>query len=613
MSMTAFAELRAELGDLLVQLRGYGLMEPLRRDLDQCAAELMSECVVVVTGEFSRGKSSMLNALVGRPGLFPVGIDVTTAVVTELRWGERETAEVWLGDTSRPVAMRAVAEFIAESDNPANIKDVRLVRLTSPLEFVRHGMVLVDTPGIGSLNIEHATAAYAALGTADAVVFVGAADERMSTTELSYLAKAMTRCPLVITVLTKTDTLFDPGPELEVAVARERIAKESGRDPDEVLVVGVSARRMLQAMQSGDEAKIRRSGFVHLKQLLTATIVATWGKTLLNRVLDIVGEILEKAAAPVGNQLLALTSDGALERVCAELATTRARAAELSSQSASWRRDLADGFGRETAKIRENLVEACASIKDDFVSAAYSDRAASEPEAVVRDCTVRLVDAVEEAGSQLREACESLGNRAARQTRLPFSAAVGLPQVEVDLRLPAALTERWRSAGLVESAFKSAAVGTGVGTAIGGAIGTLILPGIGTAVGLVGGLTGTLIGLFSGIYDHYVTSGHKKREEMTTLLVNLVQPKIERVIDRVLADAEDAIEVARSSLLAKLENEIETARQSAATSITLLEENRSSTEEQRALRRGQLATQQAEIDRFWRQFHEIRSRAQALG
>ena len=79
--MTAFAELRAELSDLLVQLRGYGLMEPLRRDLDQCAAELMSECVVVVTGATVRNRASI-------PGTASTPRQIWRARAAVLPWRE---------------------------------------------------------------------------------------------------------------------------------------------------------------------------------------------------------------------------------------------------------------------------------------------------------------------------------------------------------------------------------------------------------------------------------------------------------------------------------------------------------------------------------------------
>ncbi len=609
--MAEFAEMRAGIRELISKLRGFGLTEPLERELRQCADDLDSECVVVVSGEFSRGKSSMLNALVGRPGLFPVGIDVTTAVVTELRWGERESAEVWIGEDKETVTIPAVSGYITEQDNPANVKDVRLVRLTSPLKLIKHGMVLVDTPGIGSLNVEHATAAYAALGTADAVLFVGAADERMSTPELSSLVGAMNRCPIVITVLTKTDKLYDPGPELEVA--RERIAKASEKDPDEILVTAVSARRMHDAIRSHDEDLLNQSGFPRLEELLTTSLAATWGRMRLNRALDVVSKVFDQVTAPVRNELLALGSDEALAQVHAELDRIRARAAELTGAAAGWRGDLTESFRHEAGTIREELEEACAAAKDDFVGAAYSSRAGSEPDALVRECTARLVDAVEAAGARLRDACEQVAARASEQTRLQLTVVVGVPQIEVvELRLPAALTDIRHSAGLVESAFKAAAVGTGVGTAVGGAIGTLILPGAGTVVGLAGGLVGTIVGLFSGVYDHFVTSGLKRRTEATDLLINLVQPRIGRVIDRILGDAGAKIEAARDCLLAKLEDEITLALQSVVRSTSVLEETRTATEEDRRLRRSQLAIQLAEFNKFEQQLGAIRGRAEAL-
>ncbi|HEX2312861.1 MAG TPA: dynamin family protein [Thermomonospora sp.] len=77
-----YAELRDEvirLCDAVAETRPPSARE---RTLEAARAEVAAPFTVVVCGEFSRGKSSLLNAFVERPGLFHVDTAVTTSVVT---------------------------------------------------------------------------------------------------------------------------------------------------------------------------------------------------------------------------------------------------------------------------------------------------------------------------------------------------------------------------------------------------------------------------------------------------------------------------------------------------------------------------------------------------
>ena len=82
-----FPRLEAKLGsDLLPERR-----EPLYRGR---AALANGRYLVLTVGEFKRGKSSLLNALIGQR-LFPVDPDVATATVCTLSWGETPQAQVY--------------------------------------------------------------------------------------------------------------------------------------------------------------------------------------------------------------------------------------------------------------------------------------------------------------------------------------------------------------------------------------------------------------------------------------------------------------------------------------------------------------------------------------
>jgi GTP-binding protein EngB required for normal cell division len=568
------------------------------RELDAARAELTAPFYVVACGEFSRGKSSLLNALIERPGLFPVDTTVTTSVVTELHWGEQETATVLSGDsdlTEERVPIDRIADYLTEQRNPGNQKRVRLVRLTAPIERLRHGLALVDTPGIGTLNVEHAMATYAFLSKADAVLFVAAADERMSTAELSYLIDAIDQCPTVITVLTKTDKLVDPGPAGEVAVTRERIAEVSGLAAEEVLVVGVSARRKQMAIARDDAGRLRRSGFPELEDLLWHRLAVTLGAERLHGALDLLHQVVTAVAAPVTNELAALADDGAMAEVQARLEELQAHAGRLGSRTADWRRDLAEAFQAAVIPVQERLDSGCEDLLADFLADVQADRSLDEPHALVRKAAAALVDVMRGADQELRAAATDTAAEIAKQTRLPVTVDVRLAGngAEVSLELPSGSDLPRGSEGRFMTLFNSAGIVGGVGATL-GAIGGLVFPGVGAVAGVAGTLIGNLVGLFMGLREH-AEKARRQRRECARLLVDEVLPVFRERADSVRTTFTVRVEATREALLADFDIRITATQESLAGSIAALQELRSATELQRSGRHAELTARHGRI------------------
>ncbi len=102
---------------------------------------------VACLGQFKRGKSSLLNALVGA-SLLPVGVVPVTSVVTVVRFGERNAARVRFSDGhEQEISATDLAGFVSEEGNPSNRKAVAVVELFLPSSLLKSGMCLVDTPG----------------------------------------------------------------------------------------------------------------------------------------------------------------------------------------------------------------------------------------------------------------------------------------------------------------------------------------------------------------------------------------------------------------------------------------------------------------------------------
>ena len=84
---------------------------------------------VAILGRFKAGKSSFLNHLLGRQ-LLPAGAIPVTAVVTEIEYGPHDRAEVVFKDgNTEQISPERISDFISETENPANFKQVLRVRL----------------------------------------------------------------------------------------------------------------------------------------------------------------------------------------------------------------------------------------------------------------------------------------------------------------------------------------------------------------------------------------------------------------------------------------------------------------------------------------------------
>src|ERR1035438_9050536 len=105
---------------------------------------------VACVGQFKRGKSTLLGALVGEP-ILPMGVVPVTAVPTVLRYGNQRTARVLIGETWRTIPPDDLPLYVSEELNPENSKQVSGAEVFLPSPLLASGMCLVDTPGIGSV------------------------------------------------------------------------------------------------------------------------------------------------------------------------------------------------------------------------------------------------------------------------------------------------------------------------------------------------------------------------------------------------------------------------------------------------------------------------------
>ncbi len=187
----------------------HGLVEFRPRIVSLASRLAENNLEVALFGRVNSGKSSLLNTLLGTDVL-PVGVNPITAVPTKLRYGAELGATVAFGSgRGEKVAIEEFRSLITEDGNPGNQRNVVRAVVEVPSLRLRQGIVLVDTPGLGSLARRGAAETMAYLPACDlALVLIdaGAAlnEEDLGTLRLLYEAGI----PALL-LLSKADLLRD--------------------------------------------------------------------------------------------------------------------------------------------------------------------------------------------------------------------------------------------------------------------------------------------------------------------------------------------------------------------------------------------------------------------
>ncbi|MGB6534410.1 MAG: dynamin family protein [Xanthobacteraceae bacterium] len=268
---------------------------------------------IAVLGQFKRGKSTFVNALLGA-ALLPAGVLPLTAVSTFISWREeplirihfadgRETEQLPVRDAN--AVCDALFRFVTEEANPKNHLGVERVELFYPAPILRGGICLIDTPGIGS-TLEHNTeAALRVLPECDSSLFILSADPPITQAELGYLRRLKPKIGRTFFVLNKIDYLTA---DERVAVAdflRGVLITGSFLEPG-MEILAVSSRLGLSAKERRDDNAWRQSGMADVERQFQ-TYLTNEKELLLQNAIRLKGaEVLHSAASELELRIKAL-------------------------------------------------------------------------------------------------------------------------------------------------------------------------------------------------------------------------------------------------------------------------------------------------------------------
>lgn len=217
---------------------------------------------VVVVGEMNRGKSTLVNGLLGIPGAAPSGPTETTALAVNYEQaGRLEQGQAELEFANEPWRRLVPASELPEwvrLDSPRLIaaEEAPLQATLAVPPGLVAGATIVDTPGAGGLSEAYALRALSRAQEASVLLVVTDASGRLTAPAVDFLDRCAAKVDAVVIAMSKID-LYRPSWE-QVAEDNRRVLAEHGPRLGRIPIVGVSGAWAERAAAEPDPARRAR-------------------------------------------------------------------------------------------------------------------------------------------------------------------------------------------------------------------------------------------------------------------------------------------------------------------------------------------------------------------
>ena len=259
---------------------------------------------LAVLGQFKRGKSTFLNALLGE-ALLPTSVVPLTMIPTFIKSGPARQAVIYYQGPNKktdeiqadePEQLNAfLRKFVTEVENPKNRLGVSQVEVFHPASILRDGVVLIDTPGIGSTLKHNTEATLNFLPQCDAALFLVSADPPITETEVKFLKEVRSKVPRLFFVLNKIDYLSAEDKDKAMSFFRKVLTEQAGIGDDSP-VFCVSAQKGLEAKKSKDSQGWSNSGMdsaeKYLVGFLASKKIESLEESIVLKTRDIIADCL---------------------------------------------------------------------------------------------------------------------------------------------------------------------------------------------------------------------------------------------------------------------------------------------------------------------------------
>lgn len=234
--------------------------------------------VVVVLGEFKRGKSTFINALIGND-LLPTDVLPETATINALIYNEKPELEIIMQDGSveRGQVERSFLERFSAKNQTDECSKIKYLKIGYPFKLLNNNVVIVDTPGVSDLNEQRCDVTYNFIPKANAVLFMLDANSPLKKSEIDFIEEKLLAQGIdnIIFLVNKYDNIDDEEDEdfwENLQVHMLKVFSESEHPLKALNMYLLSAKMALRGVLEQKQNFIDASGITEIKTALQKTV-----------------------------------------------------------------------------------------------------------------------------------------------------------------------------------------------------------------------------------------------------------------------------------------------------------------------------------------------------
>ena len=306
-SFSNYKQLVMELTGDLTRLRDFSRklkLEGSVASLDEVIKRLSEDTFnVAIVGEFKRGKSTLINALLEK-SILPSDVMPTTATLNKVTYGITPFARIeYLDGHTEDIPVEELENYVTkltpESEEIA--RTVKVATVFYPINYCKNGVTIIDTPGLND-NEAMTEVTLSVLPETDAAIMVMMCGAPFSQSECEFLEQKIMACDVgrVLFVVTGIDLYDEEDQEKLMRVFRKRITDAVlvkaktiyGEDSPEyeayvrklgnIRIYGLNAKGALKAKKKNDAAALAESKFPEFEAALEKFLVEERGAITLN-------------------------------------------------------------------------------------------------------------------------------------------------------------------------------------------------------------------------------------------------------------------------------------------------------------------------------------------